>query len=82
MTIEPITREDLPFDDIIVLTEDWLDSALLGTDQDGKAVYDYDLLVEAFTKNNEDWTEEDAMEWIDYNVIGTHMVTILFRPYQ
>ena len=81
MTIEPITREDLPFDDIVVLTEDWLDAALLGTDQDGKAVYDYDLLIEAYLKNNPDWTEEDAIEWIDYNVVGLHMITILYRPY-
>ena len=79
ITVDSIKREDLPFDDIIVLSEDYLDEALIGSDQDGKAVYDYDLLVKAFLDNNEDWTEEDAMEWIDYNVVGLNKVTILYR---
>ena len=73
-------RNNLP-EETIVLSDDYLDAALIGIDQDGKAVYDYDLLVQAFMDGNEEWTEEDAIEWIDYNVLGLHKVTILYRDY-
>lgn len=73
-------RNNLP-EETIVLSDDYLDAALIGIDQDGKAVYDYDLLVQAFMDGNKDWTEEDAIEWIDYNVLGLHKVTILYRDY-
>lgn len=73
-------RNNLP-EDTIVLSEEFLDAALIGIDQDGKAVYDYDLLVQAFMDGYKEWTEEDAIEWIDYNVLGLHKVTILYRDY-
>ncbi len=31
-------------------------------------VYDYDLLVHKFM--GDDMTEEEAMEWVDYNIAG------------
>ncbi len=44
------------------------DTALIGVSDDGRAVYDYDLMVE-WLQQEEDFTEEEAMEWIDYNTL-------------
>ena len=49
---------------------DGLDYAIVGTDHNGLLVYDYDRMVECFMEDS-DMTVEEAMEWIDYNVIGT-----------
>lgn len=49
------------------------DTALVGYDvKSGRAIYDYDLMVEWITTKNPDWSEEEAIEWIDYNTIGAH----------
>jgi hypothetical protein len=45
-------------------------TALIGYTDDGRAVYDYDLMVE-FLKEYDEMTPEEAMEWIDYNTIRT-----------
>ena len=44
------------------------DDALIGVSDDGRAIYDYDLMVEWLMKE-EGWSEEDAVEWIEYNTI-------------
>ena len=44
------------------------DSALVGVSHDDRAVYDYDLMVEWLMKT-EGFTEEEAVDWIDYNTI-------------
>ncbi len=44
------------------------DTALIGVSDDGRAVYDYDLMVDWLMKE-ENFTEEEAMEWIDYNTL-------------
>ena len=44
------------------------DDALIGVSDDGRAIYDYDLMVE-WLMNEEGWSEEDAVEWIDYNTV-------------
>lgn len=46
-----------------------LDYAIVGTDHNGFLVYDYDRMIETFVVNSE-MTIEEAIEWIDYNVIG------------
>ena len=72
-----MSRDDLP-EETIVLTQDYLDDALLGVDQDGIAIYDYDLLVELFMIN-EQWTEQEAADWIDYKKASTREVRILYK---
>ena len=48
---------------------DGLDYAIIGTDQDGLLVYDYNRMLEVFmSEQNMDY--EEAVEWIDYNVMG------------
>lgn len=49
--------------------KEFLASAIVGVDANSEcAVYDFDELVHAFMIFS-DWTEEDAIEWVEYNVI-------------
>ena len=36
-------------------------------------VYDYNKCLTVLMKQNKDWDMEDAIEWMDYNVLSTHM---------
>ena len=38
-------------------------------------MYEYELLVDSFSKEFEDAEDpqQDAMEWIDYNVLGAYV---------
>jgi len=57
-----------------------LDLAIVGIDQNGLLVYDHHKMVQIF--NSDGMTEDEAIEWIDYNVIGTmggQGFTILYR---
>lgn len=54
---------------------DGLDAAIVGIglrDNVAVAVYDYDAVVNAFLAMNPEWTEEDAVEWVEFNVVGTY----------
>lgn len=45
-------------------------SAILGLTSDvNHVVYSYNKLVEAMMKENPEWTETDAEEWLQYNTI-------------
>jgi hypothetical protein len=46
-----------------------LDCAIVGTDHNGLLVYDYERMIEIFVVDS-GMTIEEAIEWIDYNVIG------------
>jgi len=46
-----------------------LDEAIIGYDHRGLLVYSYEKMLDVFMQ---DMTEEEAVEWIDYNVIGTN----------
>jgi hypothetical protein len=43
-------------------------TAFVGVSEDGRAIYDYEKMVE-FIVNTGDMDEEGAIEWIDYNTI-------------
>ena len=45
-----------------------LDYAIVGTTHEGYFVCDYDRMIECFVEDG--MTLEDAVEWIDFNVIG------------
>lgn len=47
-----------------------LDYAIVGTTHEGYFVYDYDRMIECFVEDG--MTLEDAIEWIDFNVIGVN----------
>lgn len=44
------------------------DDALIGYTTDDRAVYDYDKMVD-WLMRYEDWTRDEAIEWIEYNTI-------------
>ena len=48
---------------------DGLDYAIIGTSHDGYYVYDYDRMIECFV-SDDGMTEAEAIEWIDFNVLG------------
>ena len=50
---------------------DGLDYAIVGTSHDGYYIYDYDRLIECFM-SDQGMTYDEAVEWIDYNVLGTN----------
>lgn len=43
--------------------------ALIGTSHEGHPIYDYNKMVECLVKDG--MTELEAIEWIDYNTIGS-----------
>jgi hypothetical protein len=80
-----VTQGDLSARLVALLTElnpeavlwDNLDAAIIGIglrDTVPVAIYDYNLMVLLFMEQ-ESWTQEDAVEWIEYNVIGAYVGT-------
>jgi hypothetical protein len=71
-------------DTLIIGTGEEHDSALIGTAKIIRedewvevAMYSYDELIKSFTEqfrgdDSED-PEQDALEWVDYNVVGAYM---------
>ena len=54
---------DAGYEDVIIFSGDSYDDALIGMSHDGRAIYDYDLMVE-WLVNKDGMTTEEAMEWI------------------
>lgn len=46
-------------------------TAIIGVTDDYHIVYDYDKMVEHLVKY-EDMTEEEAIEWLDYNTLRSY----------
>ena len=44
------------------------DDALIGVSEDGRAIYNYYKMVDWLMKE-EDWSEIDAIEWVEYNTM-------------
>ena len=59
---------DNGYEDVIVFSDPSYGKALIGVTSNNQAVYDYDLMVESLMEEN-DWTYEDAIDWIDFNTI-------------
>lgn len=55
-------------EEAIVFDNPSFDNAIIAVDQDGRAVYEYGLMVEELMRD-EEWTMEDAIEWIEFNTI-------------
>ena len=55
--------------DSVAIFEDYsYDDALVGVTEDGRAVYDYDKMVD-WLMAKEDMSQDEAMDWIEYNTI-------------
>jgi hypothetical protein len=71
------TYQDLDED---AIKFDGCDSAVIGVTTDGFLCYSYDLLVEKFI-NKDEMTHEEAVEWVDFNVLpiaSYKSVTIIY----
>jgi hypothetical protein len=56
---------------IMLGNDDSFASAILGMTSGGCVAYDIDKLVACFMEIN-DWSEEDATEWVGFNCVGAH----------
>jgi hypothetical protein len=54
-------------EDALIL--DGLNDAIAGSSDCGRLIYDYQKMLALFMKR-ENWTEEEAEEWVEYNVMG------------
>ena len=59
---------DAGYDGVKYLTNYSYDDALIGVSEDGRAIYNYELMIE-WLMDKEGWTDNEAVEWIDYNTI-------------
>ena len=50
------------------LTNFSYDDAFIGVTTDGRAVYDFDLMIQ-WLMENEEMDEFEAVEWIEYNTL-------------
>lgn len=58
---------DAGFEDVIYFDATY-DSALIGISSNHRSVYDYEKMLKCLMKDGA--SEEEAMDWIDYNTIG------------
>lgn len=54
--------------DVVIFDNPSYDDALIGVTTDGRAAYDYELMVMWLIREYK-WSREDAVEWIDYNTL-------------
>ena len=59
---------DNGYEDVKYLRDFSYDDALIGVTEDNRAVYDYEKMI-TWLIVKEGFSEEDAVEWIDYNTI-------------
>ena len=60
--------EYVGYEDVVIFTDYSYDDALIGVTQDNRAGYDYEKMIDWLVKT-QDFTIDDAYEWIDYNTI-------------
>lgn len=59
---------DNGYEDLVVFDNPSFDKAIIGVSHDDRVIYDYDLMIEA-AMEEEGWTEDEAIDWINYNTI-------------
>ena len=65
--------------DAVVFDNASYDNSIIGVSFDGRAIYSYEKMVEEFAEDN-DCSIEDAMEWIDYNTLGSYPPAPFKKP--
>lgn len=59
---------DLGYENVLLFDNPDFDGAIVGVTTDGRAVYDYDLMIEDVV-NRDGCSSEEAAEFIDYNSV-------------
>lgn len=67
-------------EDVVGFTEDWYDDAIITVTTEGNVIYDYDRLAELLMEHYK-MTYEDAVEWIEYNMIRGAACMGQYKPY-
>ena len=72
------------FDDIVLFSNFDYEDAFIGISNDDRAIYDWEKMVQ-YLIEKQDMTEEEAIEWIDYNTIRAlayyEKAPIIMYPY-
>ena len=61
---------EMGFTKSVIFKDPHYDSAIVGVLLDGRVIYDYDLMVKHLM-DQDGMTEEDAIDYIEYNTIGS-----------
>ena len=64
----PIELQEYLAEDCLKL--DGLNEAIVGVTSLGYLVYDYEKIIEVFTKEPSNMEYDEAIEFVDYNVLG------------
>lgn len=56
------------YESVVIFSDFSYDDALIGVTEDERAVYDFDKMVD-WLMEEEGWSQEEAIEWIEYNTI-------------
>ena len=67
MSVNQEIRNKLP-PDAVVFDNQSYDNSIIGTTFDGRAIYEFNRMVQELM-NDEGWTEEMAIDWIEYNTM-------------
>ncbi len=67
MSVDIKLRERLP-QGAVILDDSSYDNSIIGTTIDGGVIYSLERMVEEYMSDN-DCTEEEALDWIDYNTV-------------
>ena len=59
---------DAGYENIKYLVNESYDDALIGVSEDGRAIYDFNKMVE-WLMNKYGWSEIESIEWIEVNTI-------------
>ena len=59
---------DYEYEDVPCFVNPDYEDAIIGFSHDGRIIYDFDKMVE-YLMNTEGWSDIDAIEWIEFNVI-------------
>jgi len=59
---------DAGYEDVVIFSDYGYEDAFIGISEDNRAIYDYDLMVQSLIVH-EHMSEEEAVEWIDFNTI-------------
>lgn len=59
---------DNGYEGITYFIDEGYDDALIGVSECGRAIYDYDLMID-WLMNKYDWSETESIEWIEVNTI-------------
>lgn len=75
---------DEGYEGVVIFSDFSYDDALIGVSEDNRAIYDFNRMVKWLMKTQE-FTEEESIEWIDYNTIRSlpycgHKSPIIMYP--